>query len=144
MITYSNGDTVYDSTKRADGSENVQFAPEKRAVKPENVQGDNGKRAVEPENVQFGERPEDSRFRQAPSMEAKIAASGFPPVTRRNILMVYARFGAFSEFTWQDVSTATGLAERGAHKLVQRMKAAGVIEAAGGRGRYRFAPISSE
>ena len=143
-ITHSSGDTIYDSTKRTDGSDNVQHAPEKRAVEPENVQCGNGKRAVEPENEQFGERPEDAHFRQTPSMEAVIAAAGFPPVTRRNILMVYARFGASSEFTWQDVSVATGLAERAAHKLIQRMKAAEVIEAVDGRGRYKFAPIGGE
>ena len=143
-IIHADGDTIYDGTKRADDSENVQHAPEKRTVGPENVQGGNGKRAVGPENVQPGEQPEDARFRQSPSMEAMIAAAGFPPVTRRNILMVYARFGASSEFTWQDVSVATGLAERAAHKLIQRMRTAELIEIAGGRGRYRFVPINGE
>ena len=106
------------------------------------MQGGNGKRAVGPENVQSGEQHEDARVRQSPSMEALIAAAGFPPVARRNILMVYARFGASSEFTWQDVTVATGLAERAAHKLIQRMKTAELIEIAGGRGRYRFVPIN--
>lgn len=140
-VIHSGGDTIYDSTKRADGSEYTRNVQQKRAVEPENVQEGFGKRAVTQKNVQFEKKVGEPSFRQAPSMEAVIAGAGFPPVTRRNVLMVYTRFGASPEFTWQDVSTATGLAERAAHKLVQRMKAAGVIEAAGGRGRYRFVPL---
>ena len=143
-ITQSGGDTIYDSTKRADGSAFVQDTSKKRTVKPENVQESSGKRAVALTNVQSGEPAESPHFRQAPSMEAVIAGAGFPPVTRRNVLMVYARFGTSAEFAWQDVSMATGLAERAAHKLIQRMKAAKVIEPAGSRGRYRFAPIGGE
>ena len=49
-IIHADGDTIYDGTKRADDSENVQHAPEKRAVGPENVQ-------LDPKTCSLGSSP---------------------------------------------------------------------------------------
>ncbi|MDO4304481.1 MAG: ATP-binding protein [Bacillota bacterium] len=58
--------------------------------------------------------------------------------TKNNMLKIYMHFGSDTDFARADVMEITGLTSTPASELMRKLKSAGLVERARGRGKYKF------
>lgn len=70
--------------------------------------------------------------------EVLISSLKIGKPTRDNIMKIYLHFDFDTDFARADVMEVTGLTATPASELIRKLKRAGVVESAKGRGKYKF------
>jgi predicted HTH transcriptional regulator len=95
------------------------------------------KSGLEEENPALTQRKTDLEEGK-PAFEILISAFHFNKQTKKHILTIYSQFGSEVPFSRADIMAHTGLSATAASDLLRKLKDAGLVERAEGRGKYKL------